>query len=179
MGKLLKKSPKKTVSTESGSKSLRKVVGGIGGVRRPFRFRPGTVVKREIRREQKSTKLLLKKAPFRRVIVEVAQDLGDDIRFRKDAKLALQVAVEAYLIERFRATQSLLDQFNTSPIETLKPRHTKAANDVACYYPGRGINTQFAERRALGIQNPYLVTRPRKEKKSRKPKKVDETPISA
>jgi hypothetical protein len=35
-----------------------------GGVKKPHRYRPGTVALREIRRFQKSTDLLLKKLPF-------------------------------------------------------------------------------------------------------------------
>ena len=36
----------------------------LGGVKRPRRYRPGTVALREIRRFQKSTDLLIRKAPF-------------------------------------------------------------------------------------------------------------------
>ena len=35
-----------------------------GGVRKPHRFRPGTVALKEIRRYQKSTELLIRKLPF-------------------------------------------------------------------------------------------------------------------
>ena len=39
-----------------------------GGVRKPRRFRPGTVALKEIRRYQKSTELLIRKLPFQRVV---------------------------------------------------------------------------------------------------------------
>ena len=35
-----------------------------GGVKKPHRYRPGTVALREIRRFQKSTELLIRKLPF-------------------------------------------------------------------------------------------------------------------
>merc|ERR1712150_205448 len=41
--------------------------------------RPGTVALREIRRYQKTTELLLRKAPFQRLVREVAQDLKTDL----------------------------------------------------------------------------------------------------
>jgi histone H3 len=45
-----------------------------GGVKKPHRFRPGTVALREIRKYQKSTELLLRKLPFQRLVREIAQD---------------------------------------------------------------------------------------------------------
>lgn len=42
-------------------------------VKKAHRFRPGTVALREIRRYQKSFDLLLPKAPFMRLVREVAQ----------------------------------------------------------------------------------------------------------
>ena len=42
-----------------------------GKVRKPRRFRPGTVASREIRRYQKSTELLIRKLPFQRLVREV------------------------------------------------------------------------------------------------------------
>jgi len=44
---------------------MKKTAPADGGVKvRKFRFRPGTVALREIKRYQKSTSLLLLKAPF-------------------------------------------------------------------------------------------------------------------
>ena len=40
---------------------------------------------REIRRYQKSTDLLLKKAPFQRLVREVSQDFKADLRFQSSA----------------------------------------------------------------------------------------------
>ena len=43
----------------------------VGGVKKPHRYRPGTVALREIRRYQKSTELLIKKEPFGRLCREI------------------------------------------------------------------------------------------------------------
>ena len=62
-------------SQKKPRKSLRRKEGtGVGAVKRPHRYRPGTVALREIRRYQKSTELLCRKGPFRRLVREVAQD---------------------------------------------------------------------------------------------------------
>merc|ERR1719309_626389 len=69
-----------------------------GGVKKPHRYRPGTVALREIRRYQKSTELLVRKLPFQRLVREIAQDFKADLRFQRSAVLAPQESSEAYLI---------------------------------------------------------------------------------
>ena len=73
----------------------------MSGVKRPHRYRPGTVALREIRRFQKSTELLLRRRPFARLVREVAQDFKSDLRFNDNAIMALQEASEAYLVGLF------------------------------------------------------------------------------
>ena len=69
------------------------------GTKKPHRYRPGTVALREIRRYQKSTKLLIRKLLFQQLVREIAQDLGKkDVRFQSGAIIALQEASEAYLV---------------------------------------------------------------------------------
>jgi len=68
------------------------------------KYRPGTVAMREIRRYQKTTDLLLKKAPFQRLVREIAQDFKTDLRFQSSAVMALQEASEAYLVGLFEDT---------------------------------------------------------------------------
>ena len=70
-----------------------------GEIKKPRRFRPGTVALREIRKFQKSSDLLLRRAPFQRLVREIAQNLGlDDLRFQVSALAAVQEAAEAYLV---------------------------------------------------------------------------------
>lgn len=75
---------------------------------KPHRFRPGTVALREIRRYQKTTDLLIRKAPFQRLVREIAHgwanDTMKDLRFQSSAVAALQEAAEAYLVGLFEDT---------------------------------------------------------------------------
>ncbi|EFP11494.1 hypothetical protein CRE_19326 [Caenorhabditis remanei] len=76
-----------------------------GGLRRPHRFRPGTVALWEIRKYQKTTDLLLRKLPFQRLVREIAQGFQTaDLRFQSLAIMALQEAAEAYLVGLFEDT---------------------------------------------------------------------------
>ena len=73
------------------TKAARKSAPSTGGVKKPHRYRPGTVALREIRRYQKSTELLIRKLPFQRLVREIAQDFKTDLRFQSAAIGALQV----------------------------------------------------------------------------------------
>jgi histone H3 len=76
----------------------------VGGVKKPHRYRPGTVALREIRKYQKSTDTLIKKLPFQRLVREIAQDFKNDLRFQGTALEALQQAAEQYLVTLFEDT---------------------------------------------------------------------------
>ncbi|CAN1169688.1 Histone H3.2 [Linum perenne] len=84
------KAPRKQLAT----KAARKSAPATGGVKKPHRFRPGTVALREIR----------KKLPFQRLVREIAQDFKTDLRFQSSAVSALQEAAEAYLVGMFEDT---------------------------------------------------------------------------
>ncbi|KAM3347229.1 hypothetical protein ACQJBY_021288 [Aegilops geniculata] len=84
--------------------AARKTAPAIGGVKKPRRYRPGTVALREIRKYQKGTELLIKKLPFQRLVMEIAQVFKIDLRFQSHAVLALQEAAEAYLVGLFEDT---------------------------------------------------------------------------
>lgn len=65
---------------------------------------------REIRKYQKSTECLIRRAPFQRLVREVAGDFVSanlnfrDLRFQSSAIAALQEAAEAYLVSLFEDT---------------------------------------------------------------------------
>jgi len=75
-----------------------------GGIKKPHRYRPGTVALREIRKYQKSTDLLIRKLPFQRLVREIAQDFKSDLRFQADAVAALQTSAEEYIVNLFTDT---------------------------------------------------------------------------
>merc|ERR1712080_499804 len=71
------KAPRKQLAT----KAARKSATATGGVKKPHRYRPGTVALREI-----------------------AQDFKTDLRFQSSVVMALQEASEAYLVGLFEDT---------------------------------------------------------------------------
>ena len=94
------KAPRKHIA----NKAARKSAPANSGLKKPHRFRPGTVALREIRKYQKSTELLLRKLPFQRLVREIAQEFKTDLRFQSSAVLALQEAAEAYMVGLFEDT---------------------------------------------------------------------------
>lgn len=78
-----------------------------GTLKKPHRYKPGTVALREIRRYQKSTDLLIRKLPFQRLVRELTFILtgNSTIRFQSAAIGVLQEAVEDYLTSLFGDTQ--------------------------------------------------------------------------
>ncbi|CAD8057093.1 unnamed protein product [Paramecium primaurelia] len=88
-----KEMSKKSIAKTSGKKmkSKRKE-------RKPHRFRPGTVALKEIRKFQESSRLLIRKIPFQRLIREIAGVNEKEMRFQSSAIFALQEATEAFIV---------------------------------------------------------------------------------
>ena len=92
------------------ARAVRRNAPVVGGVKKPHRYRPGTVALREIRKYQKSTDLLIHKAPFYRLVREVYGDvasishLSSDYKWQGSSILALQEASEAYHVGLFEDT---------------------------------------------------------------------------
>ncbi|KAF5806820.1 putative transcription factor Hap3/NF-YB family [Helianthus annuus] len=70
------KAPRKKLAT----KAARKLAPATRGVKKPHRFRLGTVALREIMKYQKSNELLIRKLPFQRFVREISQDFKTDLR---------------------------------------------------------------------------------------------------
>jgi histone H3 len=87
-----------------------------GGMRKPRRFRPGTVALREIRKYQQSSELLIRRLPFQRLVREIAYHIKDDLRFQGSALAALQMAAEAFLVGLFEDSQLLAEHAKRVPI---------------------------------------------------------------
>lgn len=64
------KAPRKAMANKAARKSAMPL--SQSNIKKPHRFRPGTVALREIRKFQKSTELLLRKLPFQRLVREIA-----------------------------------------------------------------------------------------------------------
>ena len=68
------------------------------------RQHPGAVALTEIKFLQRTTELLLRKAPFQHLVKDIAQANKTDLRFQSAAISALQEAAEAYLVGLFEDT---------------------------------------------------------------------------
>lgn len=103
-GRPSRKHPRKNLLM---TKAARRSIPSAVGPRKRYRYRPGSVALRDIRKYQKSTDLLIRKAPFQRLVREIAEDISppnSDWRFQSTAVLALQEASECYLIGLFEDT---------------------------------------------------------------------------
>ena len=74
------------------------------GVKKPHRYRLGTVALREICKYQKTFNLMIPKLPFEHLVCEITQDLKTDLHFQGSAILALQEASEACIVGLFEDT---------------------------------------------------------------------------
>jgi histone H3 len=123
-------------------KSKSKRPAGVKGVKRPHRFRPGTVALREIKKYQKTTNFVIRRMPFLRLVREIAQGLwygpsgkegeyrsldNSDIRFQHSAMIVLQTWAEGYLI-------NLLQDANLAAIHakrvTVMPKDLRVVGHV-------------------------------------------------
>ena len=105
-----------------------------GGVKKCYRYRPGTVALKQIRQYQKSTELLIRKLPFQRLVHEIASDgevikspLCGKVRFQSAAIMALQEAAEAYLVGLFEDTN--LCAIHTKRV-TIMPKDIQLARRI-------------------------------------------------
>jgi histone H3 len=76
-------------------------------VRKPHCWRPGMVAAREIRRFQKTTDLLIRKAPFQHLLQEIVEQVTrkSDLQMQSTALLALQEAAEYFMVDVFNNIQ--------------------------------------------------------------------------
>jgi len=97
--------PRKALANKAARKqAVNESTNNQKSIKKPHRFRPGTVALREIRKYQKSTELLIRKLPFQRLVREIASDYKSDLRFQSAAIYALQEATEAFMVGLFEDT---------------------------------------------------------------------------
>jgi histone H3 len=90
------KPPRLHLATKAAGASAQQVIA----VRKPYRVCPRTVALREIPKFQKTTNLLIRKAPFQCLVRKLAQKIGKSIlRKQSTAVLALQEAAEYFMID--------------------------------------------------------------------------------
>jgi histone H3 len=104
------KAPKSQLRTTRAGKAAAAVLNTralASDPRRHRRYRPGSRALRDIRKYQRSGDLLIKKAPFQRLVRQICEGFTKGLRFQGQAILALQEASEAFLVELFEITNLL------------------------------------------------------------------------
>ena len=94
-------------------------------VKKSHRFHPGTVALRDIRKYQKSQKLLMARLPFGRLVRKVAQEYSNEnhldmpkIQFQYNALVGLQEATEDFAVKLFEAANTTALHANRITVQT-------------------------------------------------------------
>lgn len=170
------KKPKKTDKHKILLKEVKKTPskGGVrksdAGIKKPHRFRPGTVAAREIRKYQKSTELLIPKVAVYRLVKDILAEQGHpELRLSKKAAAYLQLALEEETLKQMQITN---DSALHAGRITIQPKDMQHANRVRDTHPG----ATFATGGSGGVVMPQLYQehdggsskKVKKEKKSKK-----------
>lgn len=103
--------PQRAKKAPRGTKTLvsknNKSVIVDGEKKKKRRFKPGTVALREIRALQSTTNFLVPEAPMYRLIKQITQEQKSGARMTKNARQALQTAVESFLTDMFADSMKL------------------------------------------------------------------------
>ena len=123
------------------------------GEKRKIRFKPGTVALREIKRYQKSTDLLLPRAPSQILVRDICRDIDSDLRFQAQALMALQESAEAYLTGVFEDAN--LCSIHAQRV-TLMKKDMELARRIRGYQNLYFRDTQPKEDNQQFLQLPYF-----------------------
>ncbi|GAA32056.1 histone H3.2, partial [Clonorchis sinensis] len=85
--------------------AARKSVPATGGIKKPRRYRPGTITLHELCRYQNRTEVSIRKLPPQRLVREVTQDFKTNLRFRSSVVSVPQESSEAHLVGLFKDFQ--------------------------------------------------------------------------
>ena len=156
--KVAAKAKAATKMSKSVGGKMKKSAPAAGGMKekRKLRYKPGTVTLREIKRYQKTTDMLLPRAPFQRLVRGITMDMDHSLRFQSVALQALQEASEAYIVGLFEDT-------NLCAIHAKRVTVQKKDMDLARRIRG-DRNTDFRDMQPKSgdevfIQLPYSRTR--------------------
>lgn len=147
---------------------------GKGGVkypplRKPHRFKPGTVALREIRRYQRCTDLLIPNVRFRRLVEEVAGDVLEDIRSGKGEEPPKEVIKIDPLDSLEKAEEEAKDQDEEDEKEEEEPAPARKARKSKA----KAEKKPKTARKRAQPEKPVPVTKKSPTKKRVAPSKVE------
>lgn len=116
-----------------GCKAKPKKVTAKGGSKKPHRFRPGTVVKRQITYNQKNSDcLVFEQKPFREFVRDLAAKIlgewkmgGEKLRFKDQFFKLFQLVIEEYLSGLLKGAVKIAEH---SKKQTLRPKDVALAD---------------------------------------------------
>lgn len=125
------KKPKKQQKEEQSNEDVKGIGGGIIKPRKKYRFKPGTVAMREIKKLEQTTHNIIPNLPFQRLVRSIASTLpynealknnengkNSKIRFRPSAIEALKSATEDYIIEILCNSNKITKNRNAKTLRT-------------------------------------------------------------
>lgn len=92
------KAPRKQLATKAARKSA--IQSASQGTKK-LRYKSGMVALKEIRRYQKSTENVVRKAPFQRMVRDITSKIRDDMRYQAQCLSALHEAFENHIVGLF------------------------------------------------------------------------------
>lgn len=98
--------------------------------------KPGTVAKREIMKLTRSTNPLLPRAPFNRLVRELANNVHKDIRWSDMAMKAIQDAAESYITESLQRANTAR---SFAGHKTLSVRDLQYSHRAGCLMVGQEL----------------------------------------
>lgn len=123
---------RKNKNVSGGKTRAGVVIGAKGktqkrkGLKKPRRYKPGTVALRDIRKYQKDYDLLIRKLPFARFVREIQKDISRfDLRWQSAAIRCLQEAAEAYIVDIFQDANLCAIHANRVTIQVKDMRLTR------------------------------------------------------
>lgn len=96
-------------------------------MRKKRRFKNETLAIKHITKMQKSTDLLVPKVAFKRLVHELTFDISSNIRYSKNALLAIQEASEAYVTSKLKRANNCCIR---SKRKTILTRDMKYDDDI-------------------------------------------------
>lgn len=146
---------------------------GAAKERKKHRWHAGTVALREIRKFQKSTEPILRRAPFIRLVRSIAAEEDVELRFQAGALGLLQAALEKELTDTFHMSQ--LAAIHARRV-TLSARDIRTSRMMLNEGPGKPLSKTPIPSSYANFAAPAVAAAVAKDKpaKPAKPAKADE-----
>lgn len=107
--------------------------------RKRRRYKPGTLALKEIRKFQKSTELLIRKAPFCRLVREISNEVSPEpFRYTAESLLAIQEATEDFLVHLFEDC-NLCAWADQNRVQQLPSPQSSAETVMGCCASADGV----------------------------------------